>query len=585
MKDKKIKKINTKPSYIYVLLIIFVLVVGITLAYFVATVQGNDKAKENTLVTGTAELELDGTTIVDMGTIYPGDSKSVNFSVTNTGTIDTVYNLDMINVVNTFVDTSDLVYTITSTNSGGTKEQTEAPVDSGTLISDIPIAKGVTHFYTMTFTFLETNDNQDDNAKARFRGKIQVNNTMDKSLAKTILKDNPLNLVALTEENFSAGEPTYVENLNGYTYTEQVENNITDLRFTTDVGYRVASDYSFDESTGIYTLKNSSTISTITSAYTGYFICDSQNSSSCAVLFQINNISNNEITNANMHYSIGSYKNGLFSIMDENGTSYYFRGEVNNNYVSFAGYTWRIVRINGDGTVRLILNESTGEKIQYNPTREAKMVGYTYDNESNCTKSSPCISSYDSNTKKFINNKTVTNSTIKEYLENTWYQQIADYDDYIAQGSFCNDTSISSYCTASGMTCYNSGLRFGNPTLECQDTSQNFGGYYESKIGILSGDETFISGFDYMQTSSSVLIDYAKYVPNSNYLSVANTWTMSPEYVVENPTIHVIDDYPVLGVLSPDDEGDVRPVINLKADVNVTSGDGTASNPYVIETN
>lgn len=81
MKDKKIKKVNTKPSYIYILLIIFVLVVGVTLAYFVATVQGNDTAKENTLVTGTAELELDGTTIVDMGTIYPGDSKSVNFSV------------------------------------------------------------------------------------------------------------------------------------------------------------------------------------------------------------------------------------------------------------------------------------------------------------------------------------------------------------------------------------------------------------------------------------------------------------------------------------------------------------------------
>ena len=39
---------------------------------------------------------------------------------------------------------------------------------------------------------------------------------------------------------------------------------------------------------------------------------------------------------------------------DAYGTSYYYRGNVTNNYVKFADKYWRIIRINGDGTVRVI---------------------------------------------------------------------------------------------------------------------------------------------------------------------------------------------------------------------------------------
>ena len=45
---------------------------------------------------------------------------------------------------------------------------------------------------------------------------------------------------------------------------------------------------------------------------------------------------------------------GLFMAEDDEGESYYYRGAVKNNYVSFAGFTWRIIRRNGDGSVRLI---------------------------------------------------------------------------------------------------------------------------------------------------------------------------------------------------------------------------------------
>ena len=38
---------------------------------------------------------------------------------------------------------------------------------------------------------------------------------------------------------------------------------------------------------------------------------------------------------------------------DDYGESYYYRGKA-DNWLSFAGFYWRIIRINGDGSIRLI---------------------------------------------------------------------------------------------------------------------------------------------------------------------------------------------------------------------------------------
>ena len=51
--------------------------------------------------------------------------------------------------------------------------------------------------------------------------------------------------------------------------------------------------------------------------------------------------------------SIEDGTNGIYSAKDDLGTSYYFRGNVTNNYVKFANKYWRIIRINGDGTIRM----------------------------------------------------------------------------------------------------------------------------------------------------------------------------------------------------------------------------------------
>ena len=82
---------------------------------------------------------------------------------------------------------------------------------------------------------------------------------------------------------------------------------------------------------------------------------------------------------------------GLYMAEDDEGESYYYRGAVKNNYVSFAGFTWRIIRRNGDGSVRMIYagksTTDTGEAVTisksqfnskyWNPTYE----GYKYNED------------------------------------------------------------------------------------------------------------------------------------------------------------------------------------------------------------
>ena len=45
---------------------------------------------------------------------------------------------------------------------------------------------------------------------------------------------------------------------------------------------------------------------------------------------------------------------GIYKAVDDDGATYYYRGDVNNNWVKFGNYLWRVVRINGDGSIRLI---------------------------------------------------------------------------------------------------------------------------------------------------------------------------------------------------------------------------------------
>ena len=82
---------------------------------------------------------------------------------------------------------------------------------------------------------------------------------------------------------------------------------------------------------------------------------------------------------------------GLFMAEDDEGESYYYRGAVKNNYVSFAGFIWRIIRRNGDGSIRMIYSgkstSDTGDAVtigesQFNSKYwDPTYVGYKYNED------------------------------------------------------------------------------------------------------------------------------------------------------------------------------------------------------------
>ena len=63
--------------------------------------------------------------------------------------------------------------------------------------------------------------------------------------------------------------------------------------------------------------------------------------------------------------------------------TYYFRGNVTNNYVKFAGFIWRIVRINEDGTVRLIMQDGINNNTNYQFNSNYNNYTYMYYTNSN----------------------------------------------------------------------------------------------------------------------------------------------------------------------------------------------------------
>lgn len=263
---------------------------------------------------------------------------------------------------------------------------------------------------------------------------------------------------------------------------------------------------------------------------------------------------------------------GLYRTSDDDGATYYFRGDVKNNYVSFANQLWRIIRINGDGSIRLIKSESIGDS-KFNEQAElSKYVGFTYDNASACTQESPCISSYNTGSKTFTNSKTVTNSIVKTYLENWYKNNLSSYDSKIALTKFCNDTTTDD--SSSNSKAYNRMVN-GAPSLTCQDTSETFGGLYKLKIGLINADEMLMAGASWTDPAKANYLEYS-----------SQTWSLTPATISNGSyAAGLMGDYGNLSFYVADINGAyaIRPVINLNASTQISSGNGSESNPFVVK--
>lgn len=232
--------------------------------------------------------------------------------------------------------------------------------------------------------------------------------------------------------------------------------------------------------------------------------------------------------------------NGLYVSYDTNSgdPTYFFRGNVTNNYVSFAGYKWRIVRINEDGTIRLVMEGNIGK---------GKIRG----------------SDSDKNHMYYSLGTTTNHANV---VLNNWYtNNIAD-------------NSTDSGKVATGNYFCEMYYKIANdPTFQCI-TDDNGYGLVNSSIGLLTKEEVrFAGGIRGADNTTYYLYDGK------------GNLTMSPGGKIDTDgdgdTEYSVWRFNSNGKLirySVKEEAYLRPVINLVSTVTAT-GSGTSDKPYVVQ--
>ena len=184
---------NKNKKILVVLAFLIVSLVSVaSYAYFVATVTGNNLANNNVIKTGHMAVEyIDGNTIGTTTNMMPGDYIEKHFSVKNTGTLETIYNIYLNDVINNFNTKSDLVYELISDN-GVNINQTTCPETNDVITSNVSIGVGVTHTYTLKITFKNVDRNQDDNKGKTFSAQVDILEKKVRNIANQIieLKEN-----------------------------------------------------------------------------------------------------------------------------------------------------------------------------------------------------------------------------------------------------------------------------------------------------------------------------------------------------------------------------------------------------------
>jgi len=308
---------------------------------------------------------------------------------------------------------------------------------------------------------------------------------------------------------------------------------------------------------------------------------------------------------------------GLYKTVDDLGISYYFRGDVTNNYVEFGTYSsngpvigywsnsinmgsqvynsieecnsasyynvncnyiykendpmyWRIVRINGDGSVRLIydgitktengiMHESNIARSAFNSNYDnPKYAGYTYDDGTGVQ----------------------VDSTVKGVID-TWYETYLEpnYGTYIADGIFCNEKPE---LLENGYYPISERLKNNTITLKCKNKNDRYtvnnaygNGYLTNPASLITVDEVILAG-----SATNINLSNMSYYLNVNDLFQ----TLTPAFFAyNNAGIYRVDSSGILNedIVSLAGVG-VRPVINLKANIEFT-GDGSINNPYQIK--
>ena len=296
----------------------------------------------------------------------------------------------------------------------------------------------------------------------------------------------------------------------------------------------------------------------------------------------------NTLTLSSVELEIDKSDMGIYQAEDDFGTTYYYRGNVKNNNVYFAGMYWQIVRINGDGSIRIIYNGFIND--------ENKTIGSTMFNTNYDKIGSVGYMYWDSISTDFNTiHDNVNSSTIKIKIDNWYKTNIKDknYHVYLWNDvGFCGDRSLASNSVGNGVqndkdTKFASFERYeiDSAIFTCPNIERDLYTAEDASIGnkaltypvgLITYDELIFAGMNNKQINK---LSWA--------YSTTHYWTITPSRYEAGMLISSVwrinsDGYVRSSWLSG--SYGIRPVINLKADVEISGGIGTINDPYIIKT-
>ena len=609
-----------------------------TYAWFSTNVKGNENSKN--IISSTATLKIDftdGKQIV-LENAKPGSSTTKTFTVKNTGTDTVYYKINWQEFYNTITN-DELTIKLTCTSSSGTcSGVTEEAAYDRDIKDNIELPTGVTHTYTLTVSFIDTNQNQKENQGKLFSGVLQIEGSKAR-WDKNCENNNSLRCKIITDN------------------TPQSDKNIDFSKISSPTnGQGVYVDDQLGDSENYYFRGGSFC------AYTNY---------------------ENETTTGTKCTSVGgtwtNYKCSLDlskSACESKGFTWY---ELKNN-VKFGDYYWRIIRVDDNGDVRLIYNgnsttssvdnsiigraryndllgdsaytgymqpkigndyksiigsenawnvssDSTEIKMsktysfdkttgKYSLTGDIVNGSYTDDYigyytcqstsmSSNCyflvqiiktSKSSESInklskikmfSSYFTTSKKQASSNEI-DSSVKLKVDN-WYKNnmLSLINKISNETSYCNDRSVSNRDGGIGgnETSFDFYLRniINNiPSYKCKNESNDLFTTNDNTIGNkkLSQPVGMISG-DEVAYAGGVIYQYNyRYFLQGGYAY----WTMTPSFNRNSITSNMyVRSSSALSDSYVQHNYGLRPVIALNSKAIVTSGDGSLETPYMVE--
>ena len=557
------------------------IIVGVSYAFFSI---GGSQEQANTFTSGCLNISLtDASSSINLSNTYPItdieglETTSYDFTITNTCSTNTNYsiNLESLNQVANSLSEDYIKVSLSSDTVGNVISILS---DNTSVTPEIDGAYESYNLYTGTLGASETKT---------YHLKLWIDYDATVEQAANKVYQSKINVIANPETQVVDNLEATFE-LNDKTLTTNLTNNVTSATYCTTTDNICTPNTSVNISNNSYTVALSSAtpktkqvataLGNITvNVASSQMVCTRLNGTSKVICSNPEETSLVDFSKTSCTSGCGEATVGIYETTDNLGTAYYYRGDVENNYVQFAGYYWRIVRINGDGSIRIIYDgtsaHTNGERSSNRQIRESVFnssldysyyVGYTYQTDA----------------QRPSTQNGGTASDIKGVLDSWYSTNIAGkgYDDkVVSSAGFCNDrnTASGSNWVASGTTfnyaAYERLVTNKTPTLECSNTND----IYTTKIGLITADEVSMAGGVSGQSNNSYYLYTGLYY-----------WTMSPYnfYVGVSSFANVfsVGSNGSLNHWNVDGPLDFRPVLNLSADVTISGGNGTMDNPYVI---